>query len=191
MQHIVHTKHHTHTSHHVHHHKHGKNKNLVMVALMIAVLAVTVFLIAKGVGLNRNSGAYTQGWKIGPFNIYCPTGTPGYESKCFELTNITSSAVVLSYHLDCWDETKCADTKSTVTFQPGQTITLSLGNPCSVWQLDLNWTGRTDGNWDWGGVIQKGNPCGSPSPSPVTPAPSTPTPPSVTYRCDYAEWEAK
>lgn len=82
--------------------------------------------------------------------------------ESFVVTNSSDKSVDVVWHIDCWDENVCQDSKDTVTLAPGQSFEQGLGLVCSQWQLDLNWSGTaTDANdvWDWAGVSEIGPDC--------------------------------
>lgn len=165
--------------------KTSKSKSLQLIAIVfVALLAIaTVFILS-------NKSLYNQLTRTGASGLYGPyldiTKCDGTwnTTTCFNVTNITESPVAITYFLDCWDptQTKCADKTETIILKAGETVKLGLGSVCSKWQLDINWSGRTDGGWDWGGIVEASTVCNTASPTPtatptVTVAPTpTPTP---------------
>lgn len=152
----------------------NKNRQLFNLAV-VAFFAVGAVFAANF--LSKNSVGFKSEASTGPIYVTPCEGGDWNKNGCFKLTNISNSPVNLSYFLDCWDETKCEDKKGTVLINPGESVTLGLGLPCSKWQLDINWTGNE--GWDWGGVIEISQNCGTPTPTPTPGLPTvspTPTP---------------
>lgn len=155
------------------------NKNKEGLVQLFALALFAFFAVASVLILNKTNLSY-KGSKAsgnyGPYLDIAPcSGNWANNGGCFYVKNVTSNPVSIYYTLDCWDESQCSDVFATITIQPGQTVSLGLGNPCSIWQLDINWSGKTDGTWDWGGVSQISQPCGTSTPTPTATPVVTPT----------------
>lgn len=82
--------------------------------------------------------------------------------ETFVITNSSEETQEVVWHIDCWDETVCEDSQGTETLSTRQTFEEGLGNICSQWQLDLNWSGTATADndiWDWAGVSDLGPEC--------------------------------
>lgn len=68
--------------------------------------------------------------------------------ETFIMTNTSEEEVELVWSIDCEDENLCEDETGTEILAPGETFEEGLGNICSLWTLELNWTGNATAQGD-------------------------------------------
>ncbi len=140
----------------------------VLGIILVALLTVATVLVLSNKSLYNQLTRTGAAGNYGPYLDITKCDGTWTTTTCFNVKNVTANPVAISYLLDCWDQTKCADKSATITLKAGETVKLGLGRPCSKWQLDINWSGRTDGGWDWGGVVEASTTCSTPTPTPVS-----------------------
>lgn len=127
--------------------------NLALVAFMAVAAVIGLTIVTS----ENSPLSFSRAQRIGPLDIN-PCSGSWNKTDCFNVKNVTAVDVNLKYHLDCWDETKCTDEQKTIVLKAGTTTKLGLGQPCSKYQVDLNWTGKE--GWDWGGIVEMPADCG-------------------------------
>lgn len=148
-------------------------KNIVTVIILIATVLLASIAIFTAIRLYQlrqqpvapNQPASSPAAATQPIEVNPKSGNWSYPEK-FTVKNTSSQALTVKYYLDCWDESICGDKEEggSVSLAPGATLEKGLGNICSKWQLDLNWTGKPEGQWDWGGIAEKSTTCGTTEP---------------------------
>ena len=148
-----------------------------MVAATVVLGGIAVFTAVRLYQLRTQTVAPTApesepGASSDPVKVTPKSGNWNYP-ETFTVTNITSEALEIRYHLDCWDESVCEDERDTVILARGESFEKGLGNICSKWQLDLGWT--DDPEWDWGFIAEESRDCNGQTSTPTATASSTPT----------------